>query len=119
MLLGNMNISRLKNHAQQVGCDNPRDMLRRIISLGQGTITILSRNWVVEISRRATKSIQLLLLRQQVFHPPRTGMTSRVEHKALCLRELFQAPKLTQLSLCSVRTIQKSVSQERRMLWVR
>ena len=77
-------------------------------------MTILNRNEVVEIARRVGKSFWPQPLQQLVFHPPRTSMTRRVENQALNLREVFQAPRLTPLSLSVVRTIQASVLQERR-----
>ena len=79
--------------------------LRRVKRLGLGTMTIPNRNQVVEVARRVSKSFQLQLLRQLVFHPPRIGMTRRVEHHTLNLREVFQAPRLTPLALSVVRTI--------------
>ena len=68
-------------------------MLRKIRRLGLGTMTILSRNRVVEIAYRVNISFLLQLLHQLVFHPPRISMTRRVEHQALNLREVFQAPR--------------------------
>ena len=90
------------------------NMLRKIRRLGLGAMTILSRNRVVEIARRVNRSFQLLPLYQLVFHPPRIGMTRRVEHQTLSLREVFQAPRLIPLALSVARTIQASVSQERK-----
>ena len=81
MLLGDMNIlSRLR----VISLGN---RLRRVKRLGLGTMTIPNRNWVVEVARRVSRSFQLQLLRQLVFHPLRIGMTRRVEHHALSLRE--------------------------------
>ena len=77
-------------------------------------MTILSRDWVVEITRRVGKMFKNLPLHQLLFHPPRTGMTRRVEHQALSLREVFQAPRLTSLPLSIVRTIRASVLQEKK-----
>ena len=87
---------------------------RRIRRLGLGTMTILSRNRVVEIAHRVSRSFQLQPLHQLVFHTPKSGMTRRVEHQALNLREVFQAPRLTPLALSVVRIIQVSASQERK-----
>ena len=72
---------------------------RSIRRLGLGTMTILSRIWVVEIARRVSICFQLLPLRQLVFRPSRTGMTRRLEHQAISLREVFQEPRLTPLAL--------------------
>ena len=77
-------------------------------------MTILSRNLVMEISRRVSRSFGLQPLHQPVFHPPRTGMTRRVDHQSLNLREVFQAPRLTPLSLGVVRTIWVSILKEKR-----
>ena len=82
-------------------------------------MTILSRNQVVEIARRVNKSIKLHPIHQLVFHPPRTAMTRRVEYKALNLKEVFQARRLTPLSISMVRTIPASVLRENGMFWVR
>ena len=68
----------------------------------------------MEVDCRVNKSFQLQPVRLLVFHPPRTGMTRRLEHHALSLREVFQVPKLTQLSLSEVRIIGASVSQEKK-----
>ena len=89
-------------------------MQRRIWRLGLGTMTIFSRNRVVEIDHKVSRSFQILLLRHLVFHPPRTGMTRRVDHQSLNLREVFQAPRLTPLALSMIRTIWASVLQEKR-----
>ena len=51
VLLGDMNISRLMIHAKQVGLINLGKFLRRKIWLGLGSMTILNRNLVVEITR--------------------------------------------------------------------
>ena len=58
MFLGDINISRLMTHAQQVEGYKIKEhgMARRIISLGLGSMTILNRNRVVEISRRVQRS---------------------------------------------------------------
>ena len=56
MLLGDINISSLMTHAQQVEDDKLRNMLRRIRRLGLGTMTFLSRNRVVEIACRISRS---------------------------------------------------------------
>ena len=76
-------------------------------------MTIFIRNRVVEIAHRVSKSFQLQPLRQLVFHPPIIGMSRRGEHQALSLREVFQAPRLTPLSLSVVSTIWASVLQEK------
>ena len=89
--------------------------LRRIIRLWLGTMNIISRNWVVEISLRFSKSFQLHPLRQLVFHPPRIEMTGRMEHQDLSVREVFQAPSLTPLALSVVRWILASFSHERKV----
>ena len=91
-----------------------RNMLTKIRSLGLGTMIILNRNWVVEIAQRVSRSFQLQDINHLVFHPPRTGMTIRVEHQTLNLRKVFQAPRLTSLSLSVVRTIRASVLHEKR-----
>ena len=77
-------------------------------------MTILSRIRVVEIARIVSRIFQLQPFCQLVFHPSRTGMTKTVDHRALSLREVFQAPKLTPLSLSEVRTIWASVLKEKR-----
>ncbi|XP_069144361.1 uncharacterized protein [Solanum lycopersicum] len=77
MLLGDMNISTLMAHAQQVESISLGNIPRRIRTLGLGTMTILSRNWVVEITRKVNRSFQLSPLPQLVFHHPRTSPASR------------------------------------------
>ena len=47
-----------------------------------------------------------------MFHPPRVGMISKVGHHALSLREVFQVPKPTQLTVSIVRTISASALQK-------
>ena len=84
-----------------------------------GTMTILSRNRVMEIARRVSINFQLQRLHLLVFHYPRTGMTRRLDHQALSLMELFQAPRLIPLALSVVRTIRANVLKEKRMFWVR
>ena len=49
MLLGDMNISRLMTHAQQVVGDKHMEQATQNKKMGLGTMTILSRNRVVEI----------------------------------------------------------------------
>ena len=88
--------------------------LGKIRRLGLGTMTILSRNRVVEITRKVSRSFPLKPLYQFVFHLSRTGMTRRVEHQTLNLREVFQAQRLTPLALSVVRTIRASVLQKKR-----
>ena len=68
----------------------------------------------MEIARIVNKNFQLQRLCQLVFHPPRTGMTIRVQHQALNLRKVFQAPRLTPLALSVVRTNWASVFKEKR-----
>ena len=77
-------------------------------------MTILSRIRVVEIARIVSRIFQLQPFCQLVFHPSRTCMTKTVEHRALSLREVFQAPTLTPLSLSVVRTILVFVLQEKK-----
>ena len=69
------------------------NMPRRISRIGMGTMTIISKNWVVEIAHRVSTSFRLLPFHQPVFHPPRIVMTRRVQQQALNLREVFQAPR--------------------------
>ena len=83
--------------------------LRIIGRLGLGTMTIISRNWVVEIAQRVSRSFKLQALNHLVFHPPRTGMTIRIENQALRLKKVFQAPRLSPHALSVVRTIQESI----------
>ena len=90
------------------------NMLRTIRKQWLRTMTTLSRNWVVEITRRVSKCFHLQNLHNLVFHPPRIGMTRRAEHLALCLTELFQAPTLTPPALSVVRTIRACVFQEKK-----
>ena len=90
------------------------NMLRRLWRLELGTMTISSRNWVVEVTRRVIISFQLQPLCQLVFHPYWIGMPRRAEQKAINLRELFRAPWHTPLSLSVLRTIRASVSQGKR-----
>ena len=89
LLLRDMNISRLMTHAQHVDDDKLREQAKKIRRLGLGTMTILSKNQVVEISRRVSRSFWLHPLNQLVLHSPRTGMIRRVQHQALNLREVF------------------------------
>ena len=86
MLLGDMNISIIMTHAHQVEVIILGNSLRKIRRLGLSTMTILSRNRVVEIARRVSRSFQL---HHTVFHPPRIGMTKREEHQTLSLRKVF------------------------------
>ena len=112
MLLGDINISSLMTHAQQVESEKYMERLSILRRIGLGTITILNRNWVVKITPRINRSFHLQALLQIVFQPQRIGMTRRVEHQDLCLTEIFQAPRHTLLSLSAVRTISVSVYQE-------
>ena len=114
MLLGDMNISRLLNHAQQVEGDKLREQANENKKVRTVTMTILSTNRVVEIAHRDSRSFWLQPLHQLVFYPPITGTTRRVDQKALNLKEVFQAPRLTPLSLSLVRTIRVSVLREKR-----
>ena len=93
---------------------NLGNRIRIIRSLRLGTMTILSKYRVVEISSRVSRSFKLHPLTQLVFHPPRIGMTRREEHQDLSLREVFQAPTLTPLALSVVRTIRACVLQEKK-----
>ena len=49
-----------------------------------------------------------------MFHPPRTGLTRRLEQQAPSLKEVFQAPRLTPLALSVIRTIHESALKERK-----
>ena len=49
MLVGDMNISGLMTHAKQIEGDNLREQAKEN-RLGLGTMTILSKNWVVKIA---------------------------------------------------------------------
>ena len=88
--------------------------LRKIRRLGLGAMTILSRNWVVEIARRVSRTFRLQPLHQLVFHHARTVMTRMVEHHALNFREVFQEPRLNPLALTVVRTIWTSVLKDKK-----
>ena len=55
MLLGDMNISIIMTHAHQVEVIILGNSLRKIRRLGLGTMTILSRNQVVEIAHRVRR----------------------------------------------------------------
>ena len=77
---------------------------RRILRRELGIMTILNRNWVVEIAYRVSKTLQPQLLSQLVFHPPITSMTRKLEEQTLRLWEVFQAPRLL-FSLSVVGTI--------------
>ena len=68
----------------------------------------------MEIARRVSKSFQLQPCRELVFHPSKIGMSRRLEKQNLSLREVFQAPRVTPLALSVVKTIQTSVSQEKK-----
>ena len=101
MLLGDVNIVRRMTHIIGLREISLGNSLRRIRSLGVGTMTILSKNQVVKIARRVCRSFQPQPLRQLVFNPPRIG---KVMIHALSLREIFQSPRLTPLYLSVVRT---------------
>ena len=77
--------------------------LNKIRSPGLGTMTILSRNRVVEIACRVSQSFRLLPLHQIVFFSPITRMSRRVEHQTLNIRDVFQGPTLIPLTLIMVR----------------
>ena len=55
MLLSDMKISRLIIHFKQVEGDKLREYARKIRRLGMGTMTILSRNRIVDIAYRVRK----------------------------------------------------------------
>ena len=77
-------------------------------------MTTLRRNWVEEIARRVSRSFHPQPLPRVVFHPPRTGIIRMLRNYSLRLSEVFQAPKLTPLTLCSIKTIRASATQERK-----
>lgn len=114
MLLGDMNISRLMTHAQQVEGDKLREQVKENKKARTRNYDYSLQNRVVEIARRVGRSFQLQPLHHIVFHPPSTGMTRRIEHQALSLREMFQAPRLTPPALTVVRTIWTSVLKEKK-----
>ena len=72
---------------------------------GLGIVTIISRNRVVKIPRGVNGIFLPQPLHELVFHPPRTGVTRRLENKALSLKQVFKAQRITPLSLSVVRTI--------------
>ena len=109
MLLEDMNIFRLMTHGQQVEGDNLKEQLRKRRRLVLGTMIIHSRNRVVEIVRRISKSFRRHPLHTLVSNPPRTGTTNRVENQAFNLRKVFQAPRLTPHALSVERIIRRSV----------
>ena len=114
MLLGDMIISRLMSHAQQVEGDNLREHAKENKKARIGNCDYSQQKLGVDIACRVSRSFWLQLLHPLVFHPPRIGTTRRVEHQDLNLREVFQAPRLTTLALSVVRTIGASVSQEKK-----
>jgi len=91
-----------------------KNRLGRTRRLGPETMTILSRNRVVEFARRVNINFQLKHLHQLVFRPPSSDKIRKVGHQALSLREVFQETKPTQLALSVVRTIRASALQERK-----
>lgn len=107
MLLENKSISRLMTRAQHV--EGYKLMI--IKRPGQETMSILNKNWVVEIARSFRKVLQLQHLHQLVFHLP-AQRVRKVRNQALRIREVFQAPEPTQLVRSVVRTIKTSVLQE-------
>ena len=80
ILLGDMNISRIMTHAQQLRVIILGNMIRRIKKLGLGSMTILNKKRVVEIACRVGRSFQLQPIDKLVFRPPRIATTRRVEH---------------------------------------
>uniref|UniRef100_M1DRF5 Gag-pol polyprotein n=1 Tax=Solanum tuberosum TaxID=4113 RepID=M1DRF5_SOLTU len=66
------------------------NMLRRSKRLGRATMSILNRNWVVEIARRFSKSLQPKHLHQLVLHLLGFDMIRKVRYQALSLRGVFQ-----------------------------
>ncbi|KAH0761174.1 hypothetical protein KY290_017247 [Solanum tuberosum] len=68
---------------------------------------------VVDIARSFSRSLRLPHLHQPVSRPPSSEIIRRVEHQALSLKVVFQAPKPTQLDLSVGRTIRASVLQEK------
>ena len=66
MLLRDMNISRIITHAQQFESDKLREQARMNKSLGLRTITILSKNLVMEIGRSVSRTFQLHILQKHV-----------------------------------------------------
>ena len=70
MLLGDMNISRIMTHTQQVEGDKLREHSKRVRKKEQETMSIPNRNRVVEIAQRFSRILILESLHQLVFHPP-------------------------------------------------
>ena len=95
------------------------NMIRRIRRIGMGTMTILNRNWMMEIAHRVNRSFDPQPLHQLVFHPPRIGIIRSLGHQHISLKKVFQAPRLTPLDLSVVITIQMSVSRKEMMLCMR
>ena len=80
MLLGDMYISRLMTHAQQVEGDKLREQVKENKKARTRNYDYSLQNRVVEIARRVGRSFQLQPLHQLVFHLPRIGTNTRVEH---------------------------------------
>ena len=57
MLLGEMNISKLFNHSQQVEGDMLREQTKENEKARTGNYDYSQKKWVVEITRRVSKSL--------------------------------------------------------------
>ena len=84
--------------------------IRIITSLEQSTMRIFNLNRVVEITQNFRK---ILHLHKLVFHPPSFYTIRMVQHQAISLGKVFQAPEPTQLVQSMVETIRASVLYER------
>lgn len=90
MLLRDINIFRLMTYAQQV--KGVGKIPKRTRRLGKATMTILTRNWVVEITRSLRRTLQIQHLHELVFHPPYSEIIRNVGNQDISLKVVFQPP---------------------------
>lgn len=69
----------------------------------------INRNWVVKITPRLSKSLQLMHLDNLLFHPPSSYRIIKEGHEALNFIRVFKVPEPNQLFKSIVRIMWASV----------
>ena len=114
MLVGDMNISRLMTHAQQVEGYKIKEHGKENNKSKTGNYDYSQQKSGGGNQSQSPKKFLATTPSSASVPSSKTGMAIRVEHHTLILREVFQALRLTPLSLSVVRTIRVSVSQEKK-----
>ena len=118
MLLEDMNISKLMNYTQQVEGDNLKEMSKYNKKSRTGNYEYYQQKSGCGNPSQFQQWSTTPTPYQLLLHTPSFDKNIKVGHEALSLRGVIQVTELSQIVQSYLRTIQESVLQTKRLLWV-